>query len=124
MNKVRVLAPMLIPNTISGSPVNRKMMLTPSRAMPTTSSPMTAPPLNARMKARDSPCFLAAAAVRTFALTAISIPINPANAEHRAPKTYVRPILTLIKRESRTAMIAMKIARYLYSVFKKDRDPS
>ena len=51
MNKVNVLAPMLIPSTASGSPVSQYMTLIPRRARPTTIRPITAPPLKAMGKA-------------------------------------------------------------------------
>ena len=57
-----------------------------SRARPTTSKPVTAPPLKATRSAavRD---LKAACVVRTFVITAMRIPIKPAESEQNAPIT-------------------------------------
>ena len=61
--------------------------VTPISPIPTTVSPITLPEENATLKAGFRPC-MADAAVLTFALTAMFIPINPATAEQIAPATY------------------------------------
>ena len=62
-------------------------MVTPSRPMPTTVTPITVPLENATRRAGFSPR-IAAAAVRMLARTATFIPTNPARPEQMVPARY------------------------------------
>ena len=71
---------------------------------------MTAPPLNAM---HIAPCrlVLAACAVRTFARTAIRIPMNPAASEQtapiRKPMAVGQPLKMTVRMKMTTAMAPM-----------------
>ncbi|OPZ63875.1 MAG: hypothetical protein BWY85_01473 [Firmicutes bacterium ADurb.Bin506] len=65
----RELAPKLNPSTDVASPVSISTAATPSKLVPTTARPMTAPPLKAVMKDGSMP-FLAASAAFTLAMVA------------------------------------------------------
>ena len=60
--------------------------LSPRTPNPTTPIPMTLPPAKATSRALPNPV-RAALVVRTFALVATFMPMNPAIAEHKAPST-------------------------------------
>ena len=64
----------------------------PSTAKPATPMPITLPPVKDTFKAFDK-LVLAASAVRTFALVATFMPINPANALKNAPNIKATAIL-------------------------------
>ena len=78
------LAPNPNPATTVISWKTRYRTVTPSNPIPTTVIPITEPLEKAILNAGFSPV-IAAAAVRTFALTATFIPTKPATAEHIVP---------------------------------------
>ena len=78
------LAPIPKPATTEASWKMTYRMVTPSRPIPTTVAPITAPLEKAIRRAGLRPC-IAAAAVRTLARTATLMPMKPAVAEHMAP---------------------------------------
>ena len=101
----------------------------PNTAKPATPIPITEPPVKDTFKA----CFklvLAASAVRTLALVAIRIPINPARALKKAPNTNAMAILQcelwLLApiTPNKMAAIITKYVSTLYSAFKKAIAPS
>ena len=59
----------------------------PKSPSPATQSPITAPLLNAILRARGIPDSIAALAVLTLPFVATFIPKNPASTESRAPQT-------------------------------------
>ena len=71
-------------------------MVIDNKANPATSNPVIAPDLKAIVKPDCKLC-LAASAVRTFALTDISIPTYPATPERKAPMKYPIPTRKLKK---------------------------
>ena len=76
---------------------------TDSNANPTTSRPVTAPPLNAAWSAffrlTVAPC-----AVRTLAITASRIPMKPAASEQTAPRTKPTAVGTSRNHATSTVM--------------------
>ena len=96
---------------------------------PTTPNPITAPPEKAISRAFPR-LFLAAFAVRTFALVATFMPKKPARAEQMAPTmndTATKPLLAglldpLQKRSAATAIT--KIRRTRYSALRNAMKPS
>ena len=103
--------------------------LRPKTPRPTTPRPITAPPAKATSKALPKEV-LAAFVVRTFALVATFIPINPAKAEQIAPTIKetatipLEPVSLLPLKKSKMATATTKMLNILYSAFKKDMAPS
>ncbi len=85
---------------------------------------MTEPPENAMDKARFMPCSIAAFAVRTFARVATFMPKNPARIENAAPSRKHTAVPMSMNSAISTNSTTMKIARILYSDFKKALAPS
>ena len=83
--RARELAPKEKPSRMEASPTIHRTVVTPSRAQPTTSRPMTAPPRKPMRKAGLMP-FCAASAARALERAATMIPILPATAESAVPK--------------------------------------
>ena len=83
-NRARELAPKEKPRRMLESPVSRSTAATPNREQPTTSRPMTAPPLKPMRNAGLMP-FWAASAVRALDRVATRMPIFPAMAERTVP---------------------------------------
>ena len=81
-------------------------MVTPSKPMPTTDSPMTAPLLNASRNAGFSPS-CAFTVVRVFARTAMLIPMYPASAEPMAPIRYAMAVDGMPRLSSRSILPSM-----------------
>ena len=130
-NKAIELAPKPNPVTKPMSCHTTYRTVTPRSPMPTTVSPITVPLEKATRNAGFSP-LMAAAAVRTFALTATFIPTKPAIAEQTVPARYEIAVLGIvlpkvsqsIKTQSTTVTIATKGIRATYSRFRKAEEPS
>ncbi len=111
---------------IDPNAINRT--LSPRTPSPTTPSPITEPP--AKATSRPLPKLLRAAlVVRTLALVATRIPINPARPEQMAPT--INEMATIQLDVSRFALIPRrmataitKIASTRYSAFKKAMAPA
>ena len=101
----------------------------PSNPRPTTLRPMTRPPEKATASAEASPV-RAAWVVRTLALVATVIPMNPANAEQNAPVTNDTATsgddwaLVRFTAASSAATETTKTASTRYSRLRKARAPS
>ena len=77
---------------------------TESSASPTTSRPVTAPPLNAAASAFFR-LIVAPCVVRTFASTATRIPMKPAASEQTAPSTNPIAVSLSLKMATSTVMM-------------------
>ena len=101
----------------------------PKTAKPATPIPITEPPVKETLRAFAKEVF-AASAVLTLAFVAIFIPMNPAKAERKAPKTKDRPSdqwefsFEAPIKASKTATITTKYIMILYSAFKNAMAPS
>ena len=102
--------------------------LKPNIPSPATPIPITLPPANDISNALDK-LVRAACAVRTFALVAIRIPINPADADKTAPVINASMIYGddlgsfHDKKPNNIEAITINIASTLYSAFKNDIAP-
>ena len=106
-----------------------KKAVKPKTAKPATPSPITVPPPKEILSAFGK-LVLAACVVLTLVLVAIFIPIFPANAEKKAPKTKAITISQCVVGTTKetiaksTLTIITKTAKSLYSAFKKAKAPS
>ena len=109
---------------VSGSPYSRKNPPTPSSPRLATVRPMTAPPLKATERAWLSLPRRAASAVRTLALVAACMPMNPASMERNAPHRKATPVSQRTPQTSRPNTTAMKTRRMEYSRRRNTMAPS
>ena len=117
-------APMAYPLTISASPLKILYTATsPNKAIPTTPSPMTAPPLIATSSAAWTPPDSAAAVVRELARVAMAMPRNPAIALATAPARKATDVRQPIPNATSTKITTTNTATYLYSRLRKARAP-
>ena len=95
--------------------------------MDATVSPITDPPKKATESAWAGPSFLAARVVRTFALVAVYIPMNPAIEEERAPRKKASdcclPYSCFWKKKSAPPMIRAKMDMRRNSLLMKTMAP-
>ncbi len=78
--------------------------------MEATVSPMMEPPKKATDSAAAAPSVWAAVVVRTLALVAVYMPIQPASADDRAPTTKAITVSTPSETQSSTASTRAKPA--------------
>ena len=108
---------------------NIKKVVSPKTAKPATPNPITVPPPKETFRAFGK-LVRAACVVLTFVFVAIFIPIFPANAEKKAPKTKATTIkicvvgtINAIPAKTRLAPNTKK-ANNRYSAFRKAKAPS
>ena len=92
---------------------NQKKPPTPNKPKPTTSMPVTAPPLNATSRAGPMPP-VAACAVLTLALTDTFMPMKPHAPDSTAPTTKPRAVVVLKKSPIKIARVTPTMAMVLY----------
>ena len=102
--------------------------LNPKTPKPTTPIPITDPPVKATSRALPR-LVRAAFVVRTLALVATRIPINPARAEQNAPNTNDKPtngddVSLLAVKANKRATQTTNTLKILYSAFRKAIAPS
>ena len=84
-----------------------------------TVRPITDPPKNATARALAEPCWFAATVVRTLALVAQYMPMNPAIEEHPAPTKNAMPSFQSFFQPTRQPMTIAKSPRITNSRFMK-----
>src|SRR3970040_363592 len=109
-------APMAKPLMMTGSCQRRKKMPRPRMPSAAMVRPMTEPPKKATASALSRPTVRAACAVRTLALVAAFMPMNPASMEQTAPEMKASAVRVPMPRESRTATTTMNQTRIEYSL--------
>jgi hypothetical protein len=109
-------APMAKPLMMTGSGQRRKKRPRPRMPSAAMVRPITEPPKKATASALSRPTARAACAVRTLALVAAFMPMNPASIEQIAPETNASAVREPMPAESRTATTTMNHRRIEYSL--------
>src|SRR3989304_1678874 len=109
-------APMAKPLMMTGSCQRRKKMPRPRMPSEAMVRPPPAPPKTAPARALSRPTDRAACAVRTLALVAAFMPMNPASMEQTAPEMKASAVRVPMPRASRTATTTMNQTRIEYSL--------